>query len=135
MKTIDLACIIDDDQVYIFAIKRMIKLSNFCKSFMIYNNGAEALDNLKAIIDSGKNIPDVILLDINMPIMDGWQFLDEFIKIEASKLITVYMVSSSIDPVDINKAKTYENVSNYIVKPISIDMLNTIAEEINGATL
>ena len=131
MKTIDLACIIDDDEVYIFAIKRMMKLSNFCKSFMIYNNGEEALNNLKAIIDSGESIPDVILLDINMPIMDGWQFLDEFIKIESHKLITVYMVSSSIDPVDINKAKEYENVSNYIVKPISIEMLNNIAEEIN----
>ncbi|WP_405296575.1 response regulator [Algibacter sp. Ld11] len=131
MKQIDLACIIDDDRVYIFAIKRMMKLSNFCKAFMIYNNGAEALDNLKAIIASGKSIPDVILLDVNMPIMDGWQFLDEFIKIESHKLITVYVVSSSIDPVDINKVKEYENVKNYIVKPITIEMLNQIATEVN----
>lgn len=133
MKTIDLACIIDDDQVYLFAMKRMMKLSNFCKAFIIYNNGAEALNNLHAIIDSDKSIPDVILLDINMPIMDGWQFLDEFIKIECHKQITVYMVSSSIDPADIEKAKSYETVSNYIVKPISIEMLNDIAKEINDA--
>ncbi|SFZ93749.1 Response regulator receiver domain-containing protein [Flaviramulus basaltis] len=130
MKKIDIACIIDDDPIFVFGIKKMMQFANFCESFMIFKNGEEALNNLKAIIDSGKNIPDVILLDINMPVMDGWQFLDEFIKIESHKLITVYIVSSSIDPRDKDRVKNYENVSNFIVKPISIESLKNISKEL-----
>ncbi|WP_179343852.1 response regulator [Winogradskyella ursingii] len=130
MKQIDIACIIDDDPIFVFGAKRMMELSDFCESFMIYKNGQEAIDNLKPIIISGENIPDVILLDINMPIMDGWQFLDEFIKIESSKEITIFIVSSSIDPADKERVKQYQNVSNYIVKPISIEKLKRISEGI-----
>lgn len=130
MKKIDVACIIDDDPIFIFGAKRMMELSDFCNSFMIFKNGQEALNNLKPIMNSGQEaIPDVILLDINMPIMDGWEFLDEFIKIESHKLITIYIVSSSIDPVDLNRAKRYENVTNYIIKPISLKTLKSIMVE------
>ena len=131
MKKIDIACIIDDDPIFVFGVKKMMKLANFCESLMIFKNGEEALNNLTAIIDAGKKIPDVILLDLNMPIMDGWQFLDEFTKIESHKLITVYIVSSSIDPRDRNRVKDYENVSNFIVKPISLESLINISEEVS----
>jgi len=130
MKKIDITCIVDDDPIFIFGAKRMMELSNFCNSFMIFKNGKEAIDNLKPIMQSGENIPDVILLDINMPIMDGWQFLDEFTTIESHKQITIYIVSSSIDPMDINRVKRYESVSNYIVKPISIDTLKQISVDV-----
>ena len=129
MSKIDVACIIDDDPIFIFGAKRMMELSDFCKSFMVFKNGQEAIDQLKPIMLNGENIPDIILLDINMPIMDGWEFLDEFIKIEAHKSITIYIVSSSIDPVDLNRAKRYKNISNYIIKPISIETLKGILEE------
>nr|WP_321222116.1 response regulator [uncultured Psychroserpens sp.] len=88
-----------------------------------------AINNLKPIMLAGENLPDIILLDINMPIMDGWQFLDEFVKIESHKLITIYIVSSSIDPQDIKRAKKYQNISNYIVKPITIKKLKTIMRD------
>jgi len=130
MKKIDITCIVDDDPIFIFGAKRMMELSNFCNSFMIFKNGKEAIDNLKPIMQSCENIPDVILLDINMPIMDGWQFLDEFTTIESHKQITIYIVSSSIDPMDINRVKRYESVSNYIVKPISIDTLKQISVDV-----
>ena len=129
MSKIDVACIIDDDPIFIFGAKRMMELSNFCKSFMVFKNRQEAINQLKPIMLNGKDIPDIILLDINMPIMDGWEFLDEFIKIEAHKSITIYIVSSSIDPVDLNRAKRYKNISNYIIKPISIETLKGILEE------
>lgn len=129
MSKIDVACIIDDDPIFIFGAKRMMELSDFCKSFMVFKNGQEAIDQLKPIMLNGENIPDIILLDINMPIMDGWEFLDEFIKIEAHKSITIYIVSSSIDPVDLNRAKRYKNISNYIIKPISIETLKGILQE------
>lgn len=123
MKKFDLACIIDDDPVFVFGAKKIMELGNICKSFMVFPNGAEALDNLKAIIVNKKKLPDFILLDLNMPVMDGWEFLDVFIKIPSEKQITIYIVTSSMDPMDFEKAKTYSNVNNYFIKPISIDDL------------
>ena len=131
MKHIDTTCLIDDDRIFIFAAKRILKATEFCDNFTIYNNGAEALTGLRDIIKSGKNIPDLILLDLNMPIMDGWQFLDEFIKVENSKKITLYIVSSSIDPADTQKAKEYEQITDFIVKPITKDALTDIVNNIN----
>ncbi|WP_179348096.1 response regulator [Winogradskyella pacifica] len=128
MNKIDVACIIDDDPIFVFGAKRMMELSDFCDSFMVFKNGQEALNSLKPIMIAGENVPDIILLDINMPIMDGWQFLDEFVKIESHKLLTIYIVSSSIDPVDINRAKRYKTISNYIIKPISTDTLKEILQ-------
>tara|TARA_R110000751_G_scaffold166358_1_gene272245 strand:- start:533 stop:934 length:402 start_codon:yes stop_codon:yes gene_type:complete len=131
MNKIDIACIIDDDPIFIFGAKRMMELSDFCNSFMIFKNGQEAINNLKSIMLAGEEIPEVILLDINMPIMDGWEFLDEFTQIESHKLITIYIVSSSIDPVDLQRAKRYENVSNFIIKPIAIQTLKNILQEVS----
>tara|TARA_B100000378_G_C17831416_1_gene338177 strand:- start:134 stop:532 length:399 start_codon:yes stop_codon:yes gene_type:complete len=119
MKKIDTACIIDDDEIYIFAVKRLIQKNDFCNNVIVYNNGKDALKEIKNLISNNENLPDVILLDINMPIMDGWQFLDEFTSIKTEKEITIYMVSSSINPTDVERAKSYKRVSNYIVKPIS----------------
>ena len=129
MKKIDIACIIDDDPIFVFGAKRMMELADFCNGFMVFQDGRKALDGLSAIVASGNNLPELILLDLNMPVMDGWQFLDEFTKIKIDKKITLYIVSSSIDNEDFNKAETYEVVSNYIVKPITMDALKDILED------
>ena len=128
MKKIDLACIIDDDPIFIFSAKKLMELADFCKGFIVFHNGKEALNHLNTIISSNEELPDVILLDLNMPVMDGWEFLEEFIKIKSEKAITIYIVSSSIDPGDINKAKSYHNVNNYIVKPVTIDSLKSVLQ-------
>ena len=135
MNKIDMACIIDDDEIFIYGLKRMMQVANFCESIMIYRDGQEALDSLKAVIENKEKLPDVILLDLNMPILDGWQFLDEFVQIELDKKITIYIVSSSVDPADVLKAQEYCAVSNYIVKPVSMEILQEIFQEIkNDAT-
>lgn len=120
MSRIDIACIIDDDQIYVFGLKKLINLHNFCDNILVFKNGAEALKYMKPLLGSSDELPDVILLDINMPVMDGWQFLDEFTKIkpQLKKKITIYMVSSSIDEADLQKAQTYEDVTDFIVKPV-----------------
>ncbi|MFQ3238537.1 MAG: CheY-like chemotaxis protein [Olleya marilimosa] len=133
MKQIESACLIDDDHIFIFAAKKILLATDICQNFTIYNNGADAIEGLSEIIKTGKNVPDLILLDINMPIMDGWQFLDEFIKIKYPKKVTLYIVSSSIDPVDIKKAKEYEAITDFIIKPITrknlINMVATVFEK------
>lgn len=126
MKKIDIACIIDDDPIFVFGTKRIMQLANFCESFMVFRNGKEAYDKLKAIILNNEKLPDLILLDLNMPIWDGWQFLDEFIKIPNDRTITIYIITSSVDPADVEKAKSYDLVSNYIVKPITMVELKNL---------
>ncbi len=129
MKKFNIACVIDDDPIFVFGVKKVMQVIDFCNSIMVFRNGKEALDNLSAIISQTESLPDVIILDLNMPILDGWQFLDEFTKIPCEKKITIYIASSSVDPEDTLRAKSYEMVSNYIVKPISIDVLKDILND------
>ena len=126
MKKIKLACIVDDDPIFVFGIKKMMKLTEFCENFLVFANGQEALDSLTAIINKGGDIPQLILLDLNMPIMDGWEFLEEFTKTNPPKEITIYILTSSIDPRDLKRAKQFNRVSNYVIKPITIENLESI---------
>ena len=130
MKKIKLTYLIDDDEIYIFTTKKLINKVGFCEEIAVFQNGKEAIDAIKFTLRNKNELPDVILLDLNMPIMDGWQFLDEFIRIKSEKQIKIYIVSSSVDPSDIERANTYNMVSNYIIKPISREKLHEITEEV-----
>ena len=126
MRKISIACIIDDDPIFVFGTKRIMQMTNFCDNVIIFENGKDAYDSLKATILANEPQPEVILLDLNMPIWDGWQFLDEFIKIPNDKSITIYIITSSVDPADVEKAKKYDAISSYIVKPITATELKKI---------
>ncbi|SRX55864.1 two-component system response regulator [Aequorivita sp. CIP111184] len=113
-------CIIDDDSIYQYTITKTIRAYNLANDIMVFSDGEEALDFFIKNLDTSENLPDIILLDINMPIMDGYQFMDEYLKIKprVGKKILIYMVSSSVDPNDIEKAKRIGEISDYIIKPI-----------------
>lgn len=118
--------VIDDDPIYQIIINKLIKKSDFFSTANSFKNGKEAIDFLQNTIKKDRlSPPDIVLLDINMPIMDGWEFLEalEILKPEIGKKIIIYIVSSSIAVEDKNKAKKYTNVLGYISKPISIDDL------------
>jgi CheY-like chemotaxis protein len=87
-------------------------------------NGEEALQSLKGIID--QNLPSFILLDLNMPIMDGWEFLDNVQNIEDLKNIPIFIFTSSINPVDKERSLSYANVRGYISKPLTMSVLDNI---------
>jgi len=114
------SCIIDDDPISVFGIKRSMKETDFSDDVVVYTNGQEALDGLTKMLNDGNKLPSIIFLDLNMPIMDGWEFLDDFIKIPNTNTdkVTIFIVSSSMDPRDMIKAKSYSMVNNYILKPI-----------------
>lgn len=127
MKTttpIKLACIIDDDEVYINLIRKIVDIRKLSDNLLVFKNGKEALDYFTAIIENvSKDVfPEIILLDLNMPVMDGWDFLKQFTKVNPPKGIqtTLYIVSSSIDPYEIEKAKSFSMVTDYLVKPIDL---------------
>lgn len=129
MKKVNITYIIDDDPIFVFTAQKMLKFEDFCYNFSVFHNGEDAINHLAPLMKANTDLPNLILLDLNMPIMDGWQFLDEFIKIKTTKKITIYIVSSSIDPADIEKAKTYQEVSNYVIKPITREKIKYISDE------
>ncbi|MBK9224071.1 MAG: response regulator [Flavobacterium sp.] len=119
--------VIDDDKVFHFIIKKLFSKNNIDISPSFYFNGLEAIEEIKQKINSGNTLPDLILLDINMPIMDGWQFLDEFRKtriVTQGERTTIYLVSSSDSISDINKAKEYQDqIKDYFFKPMTLEDL------------
>ena len=113
--------LIDDDDVFQLTSSRMLRAINPELSIKQFPNGAEALTFFSENIHNSDLLPDIILLDINMPYVDGWMFLQDFekIKVNMVKQPTIFMVSSSIDPSDINKAKENKQVEDYLIKPIT----------------
>jgi len=115
--------IIDDDKLSIKLMSMLIAKNNFCEEITSFHNPQNALDELKNNAKDPSKLPDVILLDLNMPVLDGWQFLDEFILIQFAKKIIVFIVSSSIDPSDLEMAKNYPIIKDYIIKPLNSEKL------------
>ncbi len=127
---IGLACIIDDDSMYVNLVKKILETKNLCHNLMVFQNGKDALNYFEVILNNMEKdkIPEIIFLDLNMPVMDGWEFLDRFTKLKnkLEKTITLYIVSSSINPVDIEKAKGINSVKDYLVKPVTLEDLEEI---------
>ncbi len=127
---IRVACIIDDDNVYVSLVKRIIEAKQLCQDLLIFENGKVALSYFQKISEDleEEDIPEIIFLDLDMPVMDGWQFLERFISIKNKfgKIITVYIVSSSINPIDINRAKKMRGIKDYLIKPVTIGDLESI---------
>lgn len=132
MKKIDTFCIIDDDDIYQFTTTLMVKNTNLANKISVFSNGLEAINFLKDEIGNKENIPDIIFLDINMPIMDGWEFLEEYLLLKPMlpKTVVIYMVSSSFDHRDVLKAKNISALSGYLVKPITSQKIIEVILEI-----
>ena len=125
-------CIIDDDPIFVFGTKILLNHNkDFGNDILVYENGKEALDSLSSILRSGKELPGFIFLDLNMPIMNGWQFLDTLIKLPVKRKPLIFIITSSIDQKDKEKAESYEIVKEFLVKPLSENNLKRIFEEYN----
>lgn len=123
MKICKKVFVVDDDKVYHFILRNLLSKNSIIIEPFFCENGFDALEILKEKI-STDSLPDVIMLDINMPVMDGWQFLEEYKKLKADfdLQMPVYMVTSSNDSMDVKKAEIYKNeISDYFVKPIDED--------------
>lgn len=121
--------VVDDDKIFHFIIKKLLLNNNINIIPSFFENGMEAIEGLKRKLNTGEKQPDLILLDINMPILDGWQFLEEFkiLKKLFKKEIVIYIISSSDNEYDLEKAKGYtEEVTDYYLKPMSGNEIKAI---------
>lgn len=112
--------LIDDDKLFIFLLKKTIGLTGINTNITDFIDGRKALEYLNDNAALPENLPDVIFLDLRMPIMDGWEFLEEYDSIvkKLSKQNKLFVFSSSISPFDIERAKNDANVTDFIIKPI-----------------
>ncbi len=127
MKTVKSLYVIDDDKIYHFLFKNLLKQNGIDVVTKFFCDGAEAIEYIR--LNNNEELPDLMLLDVNMPIMDGWQFLEEYSKISMSlsKPSRIYMISSSNSEVDMNKAKEFNDiVKDYYLKPICKEDLDKI---------
>lgn len=125
-------CVIDDDKVYQFTIKKTLDHKGTFSRVSFFNDGKEGINYIKNKINSKEDLPDIILLDINMPVLDGWGFMEEFMAIRdrLAKPVYVYLVTSSIDYKDRERARKYSDVSDFKIKPITYEELEMTLWEI-----
>lgn len=121
--------VIDDDAIYQIIVNKIIQRSEMFSVISAFKNGKDAIEALQNSLGNIELLPDIVLLDINMPIMDGWEFMEEMgqLKPQINKQIIIYIVSSSIAAEDKNKSKTYPDILGYLSKPITTHDLIMIA--------
>lgn len=131
---------VDDDPITLMLCKKVIEKNSFSRETIVAKNGEYALDFFKSMKISKTNstdvdaiiLPQLIFLDLNMPVMGGWEFLDYFSTAEYYEFnltAKVVVLSSTIDPEDLNNAKKYPMVIDFLSKPITSSMLNYITEK------
>lgn len=124
--------LVEDDEVDVMNVKRAFKKNNVTNPLFVCNNGLEALDFLRGGGDTGtKEIPKIILLDLNMPKMGGIEFLREVRKDEKLKNISVFVMTTSNE--DKDKVDAYNlNVAGYILKPLSMERFIEAVSTLNN---
>jgi CheY-like chemotaxis protein len=119
--------LVEDDPITIMVCDRIIKMSSFAEKVKSCENGKVGIEYLSSLA-ADCSAPTIIFLDINMPVMNGWDFLEEFDKIKSrfKSLPRIYLLSSTVDPEDYKKAKKFTLVQDFISKPLSKEALQNI---------
>lgn len=121
--------VVDDDDINIFIIKKVIEKTGYEVDMISKSNGQLAVDYLTSITNNVEIFPHVILVDINMPVLNGWEFLEAYEKLNIQRpKVYLYMLSSSVYEYDIEKAKSFKSVNGFISKPLTIERLKELLQ-------
>lgn len=125
-------CVIDNDPIYLFTLKKTLELMNGFTQLQMFEDGRRAITFLQQHIAEPAEFPDIIFLDINMPVLDGWGFIEEFNDMSKSipHQVNLYLLTSSIDDEDRERALSYPCVSGYRIKPLSHQELEELLSEL-----
>lgn len=125
--------LVDDNEIDNLINQKMIEASNISEHIFVHSGAKSAIEFLKNIEKLAKApialyLPEIIFLDIDMPLMDGFQFLDEFEKLSDNikDHCKVVMLTSSLNPQDMNKAKKNKHVTKYLNKPLTQENLKKL---------
>ena len=124
--------LIDDDELYIFLLKMIIESTRLVDQIQIFENGQDALEFIQNNVENDECLPEIIFLDIAMPVLDGWGFLEEYplLKPHLKKRIELFILSSSVSPHDLERAQKNIFVSDFIIKPMTKQRFISIIEQI-----
>lgn len=122
--------VVDDDRIAQMIIRKTLDKFPEVGTVHLFNDGMEALQALQRRWASDKTLPDLILLDLNMPVLNGWGFIDELKKELDWPLIPVVLVTSSVDPDDINRSKTTPQVEGFLYKPLRAGQLKEVLQKL-----
>ena len=123
--------VVDDDNINMFIVKKIIEKSGFEIDLVFKSNGLQALDYLKDLISTDKALPNLMLTDINMPLMDGWELIDNCLNLNILGQTNTYVLSSSVYEEDLEKIKMYPDLKGFISKPLSFEILGRLMQEIS----
>ncbi len=118
--------LVDDNDIDNYINNRVINICKIAEVITIKNSAVEALKYLESVQNDFEEFPDIIFLDIFMPLLDGFGFLDEIAKFPkvAERKCHVVMLTSSSNMSDINRAFQYNMVKDYLIKPLKVEMFN-----------
>lgn len=123
--------LIDDDVIFVSIFSMMNTKSQFSKNLTTFDNPSAALESLVQLKELDK-LPELIFLDLNMPLLDGWLFLNQLKELSIDTPIVI--LTSSINEFDINKSKKFNQVKKFISKPVNREKILEIAEILERAS-
>ncbi|HXD77240.1 MAG TPA: response regulator [Puia sp.] len=111
--------LIDDDPIFVFLIRKVIEAIDAAAGIEVFPDGELAISRIAGLLDEPALMPDLIFLDLNMPVLDGWGFLDQYSEIRGGfpKTVVLYIISSTITPAEIERAGEFPFISGLIIKP------------------
>jgi CheY-like chemotaxis protein len=123
--------VLDDDKIQHLLIKKMLIKYDVFNDTIFSDDGKSILDFLSLNKTNGGILPEILFLDLNMPKLSGWRFLEALNGLypQLTKALTVYVISSSVDPQDVKRSSKYSFVKSYLIKPVSRERLNSIIFE------
>lgn len=124
--------LVDDDTIYQYIASKTLEATGLTRKIITCSNGEEAYRFLETNKNNPEELPDIILLDVNMPVMNGWDFLHAFKNLHSASLkdIPIFLVTSSVNDADINYAHQFSNVQDYIVKPLVKEKLSAVLNSV-----